>query len=110
MTDENTKKIAELNDRLRKTFLTGRVMLTRGVVGLEDDLREKLITEVQDFSDFTEDNDPYGERDFGAIRLEGETFYWRIDYYDQSLQFGSENPADPKMTVRVLTIMLSSDY
>jgi len=110
MTDENTKKIAGLNDLLRETFMTGKVRLSYGVTELGEELKEKLISEVRSYSDFTEGNDPYGERDFGAIELEGGKFYWKIDYYDRNLEFGSEDPADPKKTVRVLTIMRSCEY
>ncbi len=55
---------------------------------------------------FTEDNDPYGEHDFGGVELEEQTVYWKIDYYDQSLEGLSPAPANPELTVRVLTIML----
>jgi len=110
MNDENTTKIAELNDLLRETFLTGKIRLTHGVIELGEELKEKLISQVRSYSDFTEGNDPYGERDFGAVELEGKKFYWKIDYYDRNLQFGSEDPADPKKTTRVLTIMRSHEY
>ena len=62
------------------------------------------------FDSFTEDNDPHGERDFGAFEHEGQRIFWKIDYYDRALTYGSENPADPQQTVRVLTIMLASEY
>ena len=51
---------------------------------------------VQSFSNFTKDNDPHGEHDFGSFEIEGETYFWKIDYYDLAMQFGSENPADPE--------------
>jgi len=31
-------------------------------------------------------------------------------YYDKELQYGSENPADPAVTTRILTLMLASEY
>ncbi|NKE48636.1 DUF3768 domain-containing protein [Roseomonas frigidaquae] len=73
--------------------------------------RARVIEAVQTFSAFTGDNDPHGEHDFGAIDLPGvERVFWKIDYYDPSFEFGSEDPADPKITRRVLTIMLASEY
>jgi Protein of unknown function (DUF3768) len=55
------------------------------------------------------DNDPYKERDPGAF-VHGNRIFWKIDYYDTTLTKGSEDPSDPKQTVRVLTIMLASEY
>ena len=74
--------------------------------GVDTEDQEK----VEMFDSFTEDNDPHGERDFGAFEHEGQRIFWKIDYYDRSLTYGSENPADPQQTVRVLTIMLASEY
>jgi hypothetical protein len=106
-----TTRIAELNDQLRETFLTGRVMLTSGIAALQDDVREEAISQVRCFSDFTEDNDPYGEHDFGLIEVNGVgKIFWKISYYDQDYQFHSPDPADPKLTRRVLTIMLAEEY
>jgi hypothetical protein len=49
----------------------------------------------------------YGEHDFGALEIEGERLFFKIDYYDQSLSAHSPDPADETLTKRVLTIMLA---
>ncbi len=102
--------IRVLNDNFRSTFLGGRVVLTRGVSELPLDVKAKALLLVKTFKDFTGDNDPYGEHDFGHFELAGDTFYWKIDYYDSDCQYGSEDPTDPEKTTRVLTIMLAAEY
>jgi len=65
---------------------------------------------VATFSDFDKENDPYGEHDFGNFTLAGRKFFFKVDYYDSNMEFGSEDPADPSKTTRVLTIMLAEEY
>lgn len=55
-------------------------------------------------------NDPHGEHDFGRFQAAGHTFLFKVDYYDRDFRFGSEDPADPARTARVLTLMLPEDY
>ncbi|MBT8454211.1 MAG: DUF3768 domain-containing protein [Deltaproteobacteria bacterium] len=107
-----TEKIAHLNDKARKGLLPGstKVLLTREVTALPEDVLERLVGAVKTFDAFSEENDPYGERDFGAVELEGERYFWKIDYYDRSLRFGAEDPSDTTETVRVLTLMHASEY
>lgn len=62
------------------------------------------------FSDFNADNDPHEEHDFGSFTLNGRKFFWKIDYYDTKMEFGSVDPADSTKTTRVLTIMLAKEY
>lgn len=106
--DDRTKMIRDLNDRARTTFLGCRMMVTPGVQALED--LAAILMEVRTFDAFTEDNDPHGEHDFGSFRHGGETLFWKIDYYDQTLTAGSEDPSDPDVTTRVLTILLANEY
>lgn len=103
-------RIAELNDLLRTSFLMGRVVITAGVRSLGADFESATVEAVQRFKAFTPDNDPYGEHDFGAVTVLDRKVFWKIDYYALDMIHGSEDPADPKQTVRVLTIMLAEEY
>ena len=107
-----TEKTAHLNDKARRGLLPGstKMLLTRMVAALPDPTLLYLRRAVAEFDAFTEDNDPYGERDFGSLDLEGERYFWKIDYYDRSLRFGAEDPSDTTETVRVLTLMHASEY
>jgi hypothetical protein len=104
------KRTRELNDAFRMTLRSGRVLITAAVNALPDDLKALAIQRVRTFSDFSKENDPHNEHDFGRFELGGETFFWKIDYYDESCTFGSMDPSDPSKTMRVLTLMLASDY
>ncbi|MBF0557083.1 MAG: DUF3768 domain-containing protein [Nitrospirae bacterium] len=111
MTNTNTNRIAELNDLCRKAMgVTGRLFQTEGIEALPLPVQSAIREKVETFGSFNEDNDPHGEHDFGSFEHEGERIFWKIDYYAPDLEHGSENPADPKQTVRVLTIMLALEY
>lgn len=107
----NSQRIAELNDQCRTTLAVDQKLVqTRGIASLPADLQVEILQKVKTFDDFNEENDPHKEHDFGSFELEGHMIFWKIDYYDRSLTNGSEDPADPEQTVRVLTIMLSEEY
>lgn len=97
-------QIARLNDEFRRTTQYMRKM--PGVLALPD--VDGLVQAVRDFKSFTYDNDPWGEHDFGSINWHGEKTYWKIDYYDQNLQYWHD-PLSPECR-RVLTILLASEY
>ena len=121
VSDEKAKKIAEMNDRFRLNFdvpcfgpraVPGHIVAPRGIAALPPGMQISIWEEVADFDDFTEDDDPHGEHDFGAFDMAGAgKVFWKIDYYaDKSCATGSEDPADPAKSFRVLTIMLDSEY
>ena len=103
-------RIRELNDAFRTTFAGGQVMFTAGVNALPLEVKMPVMGRVMTFSDFTPENDPHGEHDFGSFELAGHKFFFKIDYYDATLEYGSEDPSDPAKTTRVLTIMLATEY
>jgi hypothetical protein len=111
--------IAKLNDRFRMALglpalcggIPGQTVVTAGIAALPFDTQAQILARVRTFDAFTADNDPYGERDFGAFDMQGVgKVFWKIDYYDPAYAFGSEDPADIEATARVLTIMLASEY
>ena len=107
------KKIAairELNDRFRTTFTGGRVLMTSGMAALEAETTARVLTAVRTFTAFTEDNDPWQEHDFGAIDVDGNTVFFKIDCLCPTCEMASEDASDPAKTVRVMTIMLASEY
>lgn len=105
-----TDRIRVLNDNFRATFQGGRVLMTRGVDALPLDTKARVLLAVQSFAAFDTDNDPHKEHDFGSVEVEDESYFFKIDYYDLDMHFGSEDPAAPEKTTRVLTIMRADEY
>ena len=111
---ERTARIRNLNDAFRRAVGTGepgRYLVTRALAVRPDAQLFKLWEQVREFDDFTPGNDPYGEHDFGAF-VAGDLgqLFWKIDYYDKSMAQGSEDPANPDITTRVLTLMTAFEY
>ena len=104
--NETSMKIAQLNDAARSN--AANYMATRGIMSLDEVTISDIFVAVQDFSKFTEDNDPYGEHDFGSFTVAGNKVFWKIDYYQQDLSGGCD-PLDLNCR-RVLTIMLAEEY
>lgn len=116
--------VALLNDLARKAMgIACIAVATPGFRSLPASDQSRVRELVENFDAFTPDNDPYGERDFGVLYQDNhggwttrrpgecrETVFWKIDCYDQSMECASDDPADPAVTRRVLTIMLAEEY
>ncbi len=109
-TQEKKTRIRELNDQLRQCLTGGRIMMTSGVEALGPPVVGQLLDLLRRYDQFDEGSDPYGEHDFGAFDHGGQKFFWKIDYYDRSMEFHSEDASDPEKTTRVLTLMLACEY
>jgi uncharacterized protein DUF3768 len=103
-------RIRVLNDNFRSTFVGGLTVMTAGVHELPLDTKARVILAAQAFDNFSKDNDPYEQHDFGNFQVEGEIYFFKIDYYAIDMNGGSKDPADPEKTTRVLTIMRADEY
>ncbi len=110
MSDNATLMIRELNDRVRTKLDGGRLVFAGELAKAMKTVLEKALLEAMHFIAFTAANDPDGEHDFGEFILDGRDVFWKIYYYDNTMERSSENPADPMLTTRVLTISYAEDY
>lgn len=105
-----SQRIRALNDRLRRAGLGGMVAGSAGFVALDAVTQLAVLGAVRTFDAFTPANDPWGEHDCAVMEVMGLRIIWKIDAYERSLTLASPDPADPKVTRRVLTIMLADEY
>lgn len=108
--DKRSERIRTLNDSFRSTFVGGRVMMTAAVAALPSEVKAQALLAVQTFNSFDKCNDPHGEHDFGAFELAGVAFFWKLDYYNNEMTGGADDPSVAEQTTRVLTLMRSTDY
>jgi hypothetical protein len=112
------EKCARLNDDCR--WMRGdhnnfRHVVTRGVSHLisANNLRDQILRRAQLAAavrsyDFKSGDGE--ERDFGCFMFLGEKLFFKIDAYDRNVEYGSPDPTDASVTIRVMTIMLASEY
>jgi len=113
---KSAEVVAFENDLFRKRTpgLKGKYYFSEGVQAMLESVEdktaatEKLFQLLADSSEFTKDNDPYGERDFGVFYYDDKKLWFKIDYMDPQTGYWS----DPKTTnpFRILTILFPSEY
>ena len=86
------------------------MVVTAGFESLPADQRRLILAKVRAFDQFNDDTDPHGEHDFGLIEGGEVRCFWKIDYYDLDMDLMSPDPANPSVTMRVLTVMLAEEY
>ena len=113
--------IAAQNDAFRKLAclgvapdqaIAGRMHVTRSLAEAEDGFMAEAVKATGEFNSFSSENDPWGWHDFGAVDIRGEKVFWKLDLYeaDSDFRYGAETPDNPATTIRVLTIMMASDW
>lgn len=106
----NSAKIRALNDHFRRDLDRGVAVMTRGVAAMGPAAVHRIVETIALFDDFHHANDPHQEHDFGSFEAEGQTIFFKIDYFDQRMQMHSSDPTDPEVTTRVITVMLAEEY
>ena len=71
---------------------------------------DTVLNAIACYDGFDDESDPYCEHEFGVVEVEGQTLYFKFDYYNQYMDAAAYDPSDHTNTIRVLTIMLSSEY
>ena len=71
----NVEEIAKLNDEFRANPSLGTLILTEGIRSNTHDDITTIINKVRNFNDFDENNNPYGEKDFGAFDFKGKNVW-----------------------------------
>ena len=84
--------------------------MTPGIAALGQEAVDRIVKTIAVFDDFCHANDPHEEHDFWSFEADGQTIYFKIDYFDRELSMHSPDPADPAITQRVITIMLAEEY
>jgi hypothetical protein len=103
-----SEKIVALNDAQRRLLMG--VMCTSAVDALPPIERAELLLSLREYDDFDPGNDPYEEHDFGTLVMDGQRYFFKIDYYSLDLMDHSPNPSDEAVTRRVITLMRADEY
>ena len=92
--------------------MRGPVSATATLVAARMATHHVMLMAAGEFDVFEPENDLEGWHDFGAVEIQGETVFWKIDLYeaDSDFRYGAETPDNPATTMRVLTIMLARDW
>jgi hypothetical protein len=116
-TSSQAETICALNDEFRRAGplhgylkFEGLWLITAGVQAKGPSFAQRALIGSVWFNDFTADNDPHGEHDFGSFHIQGERVFWKIDYLQRGTQFAAEEPSDNASTCRIITVMLAEEY
>ena len=96
------------NDAFRQSLTGGTVMLSAGVIAFGASNQARIIAAVRACTFDTDD--PFDDHSIGDLEVAGHRIFFKLDYYDPTMSFLSDDPADPAKTVRVITIMLADEY
>ncbi|WP_239806003.1 DUF3768 domain-containing protein [Croceicoccus hydrothermalis] len=111
---DRTEAIARLNDRARQgldrqagvVFTTNLLNKFSDGAHANDIIAQARIMKAMRRCTFSKDSP---ERDLSIFEVDGHRIMMKIDYYDPTLEWGSEDPTDASKTRRIITIMAPED-
>lgn len=106
--------IGRANDDFRcnpQSIFRGSFYTSRGVRALGGDFMITALRAAMSDTNFTPENDPYGDHDRGFLTINGVRVWWKIDCYEKgsNFRFGSDDPTDPTKTERVMTLFFPEE-
>ena len=108
--ENRQRQIAETNDQVRQTLARDRLMVTVGIQELSQETQNRIFTAIETYDSFKPSNDPYLEHDFGKVEVDGHTVFWKLEYYDNNLEYHTPDALNRSVTRRVLCVMLAEEY
>jgi hypothetical protein len=108
---EKLAYLRENNDRFRRTFIGGAVIVSEGFAALDDELKSDILWRIRNFDNFeaNEDWDPENEHAYLALEYRGCRIVMLIDYWSRDMTSYSGDPYDPKETQLVMTIKFEDE-
>src|SRR6202035_4713207 len=67
------ERIRDLNDAARWFLPDGRLVISQGIAALAAEDQAAILARVRTFDEFTSQNDPWGEHDFGSFEHAGQS-------------------------------------
>ena len=96
---------------MERGALPGRVVFTQAMAARGPLFPLLCLLHVAEHDAFDPEDDPDRLHDFGAVKVEGQRVWFKIDLYEgDAMECGAERPDDPARTYRVMTVMLPSDW
>ena len=106
MTTKN--QIRDKNDFLRKLLPNlpppHKVVFSEWAAKHHPSVIFELIRKIRDYKEFTPENDPYKEHDFGTVQVGETEFFWKIDYTDEAYEHFKADG------LRIFTIMEAGEW
>ena len=94
----------------RNPAVLGRIRASLGVSDFGPDFVLAVLRGVRDFHEFTPENDPWMNRDFGDVTVGQTKVFWKIDLYDENYRYGTDDPENLAVTRRELNLFLAEEY